>query len=113
MFAHTYVYEQSKGITNILALITFCYNNYGWIMAAVILHSIFFPFLAALAYQQTMTNVYLGITTNEWANKRRYLYLVDHEGKFTNPYNKGFIGNLMTIINPPRGNSNVNEVLIV
>ena len=51
-------------------------------------------FLAAAQIGQVGRN----ITTNELANAHRYHYLRDANGKFTNPFDKGFGNNLRTFL---------------
>mmetsp|Transcript_30266 Transcript_30266/g.46319 ORF Transcript_30266/g.46319 Transcript_30266/m.46319 type:complete len:858 (+) Transcript_30266:185-2758(+) len=44
----------------------------------------------------------MNLTTNEQANLHRYPYLNDDRGRYTNPFNRGFVGNCVSRFFPKR-----------
>jgi palmitoyltransferase len=74
------------------------YMNYTWIFAILIIILFSVPITLGVFGYQCLVLFYYGITTNESINYPRYDYLKDSSGKFFNPFNKGFLGNIIGIL---------------
>lgn len=69
------------------------------VLEAPFLSLFIFSYLAYLGLASTMLQFHIplvlqNLTTNEYLNRQRYNYLIDHKGRFTNPFARGYADNI-------------------
>lgn len=79
--------------------IPFYYTQEPWIFTLAIFHLNNIFWLSFLMFG-LMRGISENITTNESINSNRYAYLKDAFGRYSNPFNRGFVNNALELLHP-------------